>query len=112
MKHEKYSDATRRKVVETWTLENNYRVKVYTYHDKIKKSYWSIISECRIEASGTDGIYFEKHHMREDLNQLAGRVDALRYNPTNMAAAHVAALLNVRELVDQLLDAHREKVDA
>jgi hypothetical protein len=111
-KHEKLSNEISRKVVETWTLENNYRVKLYTYHDKVKKSYWSIISECIVEPSGSSGFYFEKHRMHEDLNRLAGRVDALRYNPANMAAAHAAALLNVRELVDQLLDAHREKVSA
>jgi len=108
MKHEKYSDATRRKVVETWTLENNYRVKVYTYHDKIKKAYWSIISECRIEASGTSGIYFEKHNMCEDLNQLAGKVEGLRYNYEKLSAAHEAAAASVADQVAQLLAAHEE----
>ena len=108
MKHEKYADATRRKVVETWTLENNYRVKVYTYHDKIKKAYWSIISECRIEASGDSGIYFEKHHMREDLNQLAGKAEGLRYNYEKLSAAHEAAAANVADQVAQLLAAHEE----
>jgi hypothetical protein len=89
-------------------------VKVYTYHDKVKKAYWSVISECTVEASGTTGFYFEKHTMYTDLNRLAGRVEALRYNPENMKKAHELALYSVRELVDQLLEAGqaREKVSA
>ena len=113
-KHEKIVNEITRKCVDTYTLENNYRVKVYTYHDKVKKAYWSIISECVIEASGTSGIYFERHTMHSDFNQLANRVEALRYNAENMKKAHEIALSSVRGLVDQLLEAGqvREKVSA
>ena len=112
--HDRFVNEITRKCVDTYTLDNNYRVKVYTYHDKVKKVYWSTISECTVEASGTSGIYFEKHTMYTDLRQLAGKVEALRYNPENMKKAHEAALYSVRELVDQLLEAGkvREKVSA
>lgn len=113
-KHEKIVNEVSRKCVDTYTLENNYRVKVYTYHDKVKKVYWSVIKECVVEASGTTGIYFEKHTVHTSLNQLAGKVEALRYSPENMKKAHEQALYSVRELVDQLLEANkdREKVSA
>jgi len=108
-KHNKFINEITRKCVDTWTLDNNYRVKVYTTHDKVKKVYWSTISECEVEASGTSGIYFERHRMHEDLNKLVGKVIATRYNPTNMVKAHDDALYAVRELVDQLLQANYEK---
>jgi len=108
-KHDKFTNEVTRKCVDTWTLDNNYRVKVYTYHDKVKKAYWSIIKECTVEASGTSGIYFERHSVHKDLNRLAGTVIATRYNPTNMVKAHDDALYAVRELVDQLLQANYEK---
>lgn len=113
-KHEKIVNEISRKCVDTYTLDNNYRVKVYTYHDKVKKVYWSTIKECTVEASGSEGIYFEKYTMHTDLHELAGRVEALRYNPENMKKAHEQALHSVRELVDQLLEAGqvREKVSA
>lgn len=113
-KHEKFTNEITRKCVDTYTLENNYRVKVYTYHDKVKKVYWSTINECVVEASGSEGIYFEKRTIHTSLHQLAGKVEALRYNPENMKKAHEQALYSVRELVDQLLEAGqaKEKVSA
>lgn len=108
-KHEKFTNEITRKCVDTYTLENNYRVKVYTYHDKVKKVYWSTINECVVEASGSEGIYFEKRTVHTSLHKLAGRVEALRYNPENMKKAHEQALYSVRELVDQLLEAGQEK---
>lgn len=108
-KHDKFANHVTRKCTDTWTLDNNYRVKVYTYHDKVKKAYWSIISECEVEASGTSGIYFERHSLHKDLNKLVSTVIATRYNPTNMVKAHDDALYAVRELVDQLLQANYEK---
>ena len=109
IKHDKFSNHVTRKCVDTWTLDNNYRVKVYTYHDKVKKAYWSVISECTVEASGDSGIYFERHRMHDDFNRLAGTVIAARYNPSNMEKAHEAALDAVRELVDELLQSNYEK---
>ena len=113
-KHDKHVNEITRKCVDTYTLENNYRVKVYTYHDKTKKVYWSVISECEVEASGSSGIYFERHRMHVDLNKLISSISAPRYNPTNMKKAHEEAIYSTRELVDQLLQANqaREKVSA
>jgi hypothetical protein len=87
-------------------------VKVYTYHDKNKKAYWSVIKECTVEASGTTGIYFEKSTVHVSLNQLAGKVEALRFNGDAMVKAHDTAIESVRDLIDQLLDSNKEKVSA
>jgi hypothetical protein len=113
-KHEKIVNEISRKCVDTYTLDNNYRVKVYTYHDKVKKAYWSTIKECMVEASGSEGIYFEKHTMHTDLHQLAGQVEALRYSAENMKKAHELALYSVLGQVEELLEAGqwREKVSA
>jgi hypothetical protein len=108
-KHEKHVNEITRKCVDTYTLENNYRVKIYTYHDKVKKAYWSTIKECVVEESGTTGIYFEKHSMHTDLNRLAGKVEALRYNPENMKKAHELALYSVLDLVGELLESNQER---
>jgi hypothetical protein len=114
VKHEKLVNEITRKCVDTYTLENNYRVKVYTYHDKVKKVYWSTIKECTVEASGSEGIYFEKHTMYTDLHELAGRVEALRYNLEKLKAAHELALFSVFGQIEELLEAGqaREKVSA
>jgi hypothetical protein len=52
--------------------------------------------------------------MYADLNQLAGKVEALRFNGDSMVEAHDSAIYSVRELIDQLLQANqaREKVSA
>lgn len=111
-KHERLLNHVTRKCVDTWTLENNYRVKVYTYHDKSKKAYWTTIKECIVEASGTSGIYFEKHSVHVDLHRLAGKVEALRFNGDAMVKAHDTAIESVRDLIDQLLELNKEKVSA
>ena len=112
--HDRFVNEITRKCVDTYTLENNYRVKVYTYHDKVKKVYWSTIKECTVEASGSEGIYFEKHTMYADIHQLAGKVEALRYNPEKLKAAHELALYSVFGQIEELLEAGqaREKVSA
>ena len=111
-KHERLLNHVTRKCVDTWTLDNNYRVKVYTYHDKSYKAYWSIIKECIVEESRTTGIYFERHTVHTSLNQLAGKVEALRFNGDVMVKAHDTAIESVRDLIDQLLDSNKEKVSA
>ena len=108
--HEKFGNETTRKITETWTTSDNYRVKVYTYHDKIKKVYWSIISECIVEPSGDSGYYFEKHSLRDDLNRLISQTLATRYNYEKMSAAHELAAAEVGSLVASLLDAHEKEV--
>ena len=108
--HEKFGNETTRKITETWTTSDNYRVKVYTYHDKIKKVYWSIISECIVEPSGDSGYYFEKHSLRDDLNRLISQTLATRYNYEKMSAAHELAAAEVGSLVASLLAAHEKEV--
>lgn len=110
-KHEKHASDARRKITETWTMPDNYRVKVYTYHDKAKHVYWSIISECIVEESGTSGIYFERHSMQVDLNQLISSIPAARYNFRKLEHAHNLASYQVESLVYELIF-NREKVTA
>ena len=109
--HEKFGNETTRKITETWTTSDNYRVKVYTYHDKTSKVYRSIISECIIEPTGDSGYYFEKHRLHSDLNRLISQTLATRYNYEKMSAAHELAAAEVSSLVASLLAAH-EKVSA
>ena len=105
---EKFSNETTRKITETWTTADNYRVKVYTYHDKNKKVYWSIISECIVEPSGDSGYYFEKHSTQT--SALISQKLATRYNYDNLRAAHELAVAEVRSLVASLLAAHEKEV--
>ncbi len=103
------SNDAHRKITDTYTL-GAYRVKVYTYHDKNKKAYWSIIKECVVEPSGHPDIYFEKSRLYTDLNKLINTAIATRYNYQHLISHHSKALDSVRELVDQLLE--KEKVSA
>jgi hypothetical protein len=107
--HNQISNDAHRKITDTYTL-GAYRVKVYTYHDKNKKGYWSIIKECIVEPSGTTGIYFEKSRLHTDLNKLISLNGASRYNYQHLISHHSKALYMVRELIDQLLE--KEKVSA
>ena len=99
--HNKIGNSVTRKITETWT-HGDYRVKVVTYHDKVKKSYWSIISECRITES-SPGFYFERHALHRDLNRLAGSLVVSRFDYYKMDSAHNIAVYSVKELVEQLL---------
>lgn len=107
--HNQISNDNHRKITDTYT-RGDYRVKVYTYHDKNKKCYWSIISECIVEPSGTTGIYFEKSRPQIDLNKLISLNVASRYNYQHLIIHHNKAIHMVRELIDQLLE--KEKVSA
>ena len=49
MDHQKFGHEINRRIVESWTREDNYRVKVTTWHDKNRKAFISNISECQIE---------------------------------------------------------------
>ena len=109
--HNQISNDAHRKITDTYTL-GAYRVKVYTYHDKDKKAYWSIIKECIVEPSGTTGIYFEKYRFHNDLNKIINSAITSRYNYQHLVSHHNKALHMVRELVDQLLEKEQEKVSA
>ena len=108
--HNQISNDAHRKITDTYT-RGEYRVKVYTYHDKNKKAYWSIIKECIVEPSGNPDIYFEKYSpVKYDLNKLISLNSASRYNYQHLVSHHNKALHMVRELIDQLLE--KEKVSA
>jgi len=110
--HAKFGNESTRKITETWTTADNYRVKVYTYHDKVKKVYWSIISECEVEESGSSGFYMEKHRLHVDLNRLISQTIATRFNYEKMATAHELAVVQVGDLVAELLASHDKEVNA
>jgi hypothetical protein len=93
-----------RRVADTYTLPNNYRIKIYTYHDKNKHAYWSVIKECVVRDSGTAGIYFERHRSHVDLNKLLNITRAPRYSYTELITVHNLALQLGAELRDQYLE--------
>lgn len=104
MIHAQTINADSRRIVDTYTLENNYRIKIYTYHDKAKHSYWSVIRECIVDESGTPGIYFERSRPNKDLNSLINRQASNRYSMKDLSSAHALAL----ELGASLRDQHLE----
>jgi hypothetical protein len=102
--HNVTKSEVRRKISETWTMPDNYRVKVYTYHDKSRKAYLSILATCTVEESGYAGIIIEYSTSEKDISRLAGNVPATRYNFNRMEEAHNLALESVSEQVAALLD--------
>jgi hypothetical protein len=108
MQHNQTISNERRRITDTYTLENNYRIKISTYHDRIKKVYWSTISECIVHDSGTPGIYFERHRMHADLNKLLITAPGIRYNSKDLHAAHNTALGLGVDLRDQFLTANAD----
>lgn len=103
MIHAQTINADSRRIVDTYTLENNYRIKIYTYHDKTRKAYLSVIKECIVSESGTPGIYFERSRPYADLNSLLNRESANRYSLRDLSTAHALALELGAELRDQHL---------
>jgi hypothetical protein len=102
MEHKQIISNERRRITDTYTLPNNYRIKISTYHDRAKKTYWSVISECVIRESGA-GVYFERHRMHADLNKLLATAPGLRYSSKDLHTAHAQALGLGVELRDQYL---------
>lgn len=106
MKHEKYGHEINRRIVESWTREDNYRVKVRSWHDKNRKAFISNLSECQIEAN--EGYVMEKSVMYSDLNQLIQIQPVSRYNYEKMAEFHAQAVAQVLDQIHSLLgDASR-----
>lgn len=99
--HEKFGHEINRRIVETWTREDNYRVKVTTWHDKNHKGYISVISECTIEKG--DGYTMEKWVMYSDLNRRIQYQAVSRYNYEKMSQAHLEAVAQVTDEVNELI---------
>lgn len=106
MKHEKFGHEINRRIVESWTREDNYRVKVRSWHDKNRKAFISNLSECQIEAN--EGYVMEKSVMYSDLNQLIQIQPVSRYNYEKMSEFHAQAVAQVLDQINSLLgDASR-----
>jgi len=103
MIHAQTINAASRRVVDTYTLENNYRIKIYTYHDKTRKAYLSVIKECVVRETDTPGIYFERSRAHVDLNHLLKSERATRYALKDLTAAHAVALELGADLRDKSL---------
>lgn len=110
MKEEKVIDQERRKIVSTYTLENNYRVKVSTYHYGDRKAIRSILSECIV---GSSGIFtMETHMMFRDLNELVISEPVARYSFKLLEDQHARAVemsaQNIALLLTQGAEGERE----
>lgn len=101
MDHQKFGHEVNRRIVESWTREDNYRVKVSTWHDKNRKAFISNISECQIEKN--EGYVMEKSVMYQSLNRLIEMQGVSRYNYEKMADFHIKAVSAVLDLINSLL---------
>ena len=106
MDHQKHGHEINRRIVESWTREDNYRVKVRSWHDKNRKAFISNLSECQIEVN--EGYVMEKSVMYSDLNQLIQIQPVSRYNYEKMSEFHAQAVAQVLDQINSLLgDASR-----
>lgn len=101
MKEETITNESSRKITTTYTLENNYRVKVSTYHYANAKAIRSILSEC---ITGTSGIFtMETFAMFRDLNELVSQESVSRYSFKALEAHHAKAIGLASHKVAELL---------
>lgn len=101
MKENKVINAEGRKITTTYTLENNYRVKVSTYHFGSSKVIRSILSECITRESGI--FTMETHALYRDLNELVISEPVSRYAFKLLEDQHARALELVAQKVAVLL---------
>ena len=94
----KYGSNERRRITESYTLANNYRVKVTTWHDKARKAYLTAVSECEIEPR-EGGYTIERHTVYADFNRVVMSEPAARYSWLNMERVHNIAADAVADLV-------------
>ena len=102
MDHQKHGHEINRRIVESWTREDNYRVKVSTWHDKNRKAFISNLSDCRIEVS--ENYTMEISVMFSDLNQKIQIQPVNRYNYEKMADFHNKAVTAVLDQIYSLLN--------
>lgn len=99
---EKFGHEINRRIVESWTREeDNYRVKVTTWHDKNRKAFISNISECNIERC--DGFTMERSIVFQSLNKLIQMQAVTRYNYEKMSEFHIQAVTQVLDQVNALI---------
>lgn len=101
MDHQKFGHEINRRIVESWTREDNYRVKVTTWHDKNRKAFISNLSECQIEKNA--GYVMEKSVMYQSLNRLIEMQGVSRYNYEKMSDFHANAVSAVLDQINSLL---------
>jgi hypothetical protein len=95
-----------RKIVNTYTLENGYRVKVATYHYANSKAIRSTISECIAREEATYSM--ETHRMFADFNEILITERVPRYSLKLLQDQHAKALEIAAPIVEQLLQAGLE----
>lgn len=95
-----------RKIVNTYTLENGYRVKVATYHYANSKVIRSTISECIARQEATYSM--ETHRMFADFNEILITERVPRYSLKLLQDQHAKALEIAAPIVEQLLQAGLE----
>lgn len=103
MDHQKHGHEINRRIVESWTREDNYRVKVTTWHDKNRKAYISHISDCTIEKNA--GYVMERSTMYESLFKRIQMEAVSRYNYEKMADFHAKAVTAVLDQIVLLISA-------
>ena len=101
MKQDKIVNEQGRKITSTYTLENNYRVKVSTYHSSTSKVIYSILSEC---ITGTSGIFtMETFVMYRDLNERVLSQPVARYSFKVLQDQHEKAIEQAAQKIAYLL---------
>ncbi len=101
MKQDKIVNEQGRKITSTYTLENNYRVKVSTYHSSTSKVIYSILSEC---ITGTSGIFtMETFMMYRDYNARVLSEPVARYSFKALQDQHERAIEQAAQQIAYLL---------
>lgn len=101
MKQDKIINEQGRKIVSTYTLENNYRVKLSTYHSSTSKVIHTILSEC---IAGTSGIFtMETFVMYRDLNERVLSEPVSRYSFKALQDQHERAIEQEAQKIAYLL---------
>jgi hypothetical protein len=101
VKQEKIVSEQNRKIVSTYTLENNYRVKLSTYHSSTSKVIHTILSEC---ITGTSGIFtMETFMMYRDYNARVISEPVARYSFKALQDQHERAIEQAAQQIAYLL---------
>ena len=101
MKQDKIVNEQGRKITSTYTLDNNYRVKLSTYHSSTSKVIYSILSEC---ITGTSGVFImETFMMYRDYNARVISEPVSRYSFKTLQDQHERAIEQAAQQIAYLL---------